>query len=128
MAATRASPVASVPVRKRAAAYPPPHSTRQSVTPGEAENCAAVSLPLVFSLAERSDSVMAATVRSAADNRLPESIEVSEIAGQRDRRPDLGQEGRSIAGCRRVAVGLSVAGVSMRTSVLESGVAWASDR
>ena len=50
MAVTRASPAAKDPVRKRAAAYPPPHSTRQSVTPGEAENCAAVSRRSCFHL------------------------------------------------------------------------------
>jgi hypothetical protein len=46
------------------------------VTPGEAENCAAVSRPLMFSLAENSVSVIATTVGSAADNWLPESAEV----------------------------------------------------
>src|ERR1700677_3607331 len=47
MAATRASPAAKEPVPKRAAAYPPPHSTRQSATPGQAANSAAVRRSLM---------------------------------------------------------------------------------
>src|SRR5271165_4723686 len=82
MAATRASPAPQEPVRKRAAAYPPPHSTRQSVTSGEAENCAAVSRLLMFALAESPLSVMAATVGSVPDDRLPESTAVWKFPGQ----------------------------------------------
>jgi hypothetical protein len=69
IAATRASPAEKEPVRKRAAAYPPPRSTRQSVIPGKAENCAAVSRPLMSSLADRS-SVTAATVGPVADDEM----------------------------------------------------------
>src|ERR1022692_5172675 len=75
MAATSASPAAKEPVRNRAAAYPAPHSTRQSATPGKAENCAAVSRPLMSSLADSPIPVMTATVRPVADNRLPEPAE-----------------------------------------------------